>query len=913
MGVEAGQRDGSNAAPAAGGEERDRAQPWRDPFVRVAALVILGVLLGRALPWLFLWQLAAAVAAMMALLMLRAQRERGVAAWAAVAVVCLAGAWLVLRTQTLPTDHVSRYITDEPQIAVVTGVVDSQPRLRPAQQGPFAGFTWQPPATLLVLDLRTIRVAGVETPTSGKLIVRIDQAEHRLRRGDVIRATGWLGAIPGPRNPGEVDFRHVLADRGIAGRLTLPTRGNWMLLDASPTTPTGLLTRLRDTAAERAMVSLRLGLEARPRELSLLQALLLGHWSEELRGMQDDFRRVGLTHVLSISGAHLGILMGLVWVLARLATPHPPRAAMIVLAVLLLYLLAVPLRVPIVRAAIMAGVFCAGAAVGRRTTSMGLLSIACVVVLAWRPGDLFTPGFQLSFGIVAALLRWALPVSRWLWPEPEVRVQEKTVAEVVWRRLVDATAVSLVAFGVALPVVAYHFEVVSPAAVVLSVVALVPLTGILAVGYLKVLMGLVVPSGSLILAGPLAWLASTMIGLVEHAAAWPGSGIDLRQPPSAAWVLAALAVVVALFAGRFAGRRAPMACAGGILGVWLMLGQTPGLLQWPSSRPAVELTMLSVGHGACFIIRIHEPGLRRRSYTFVFDCGSSDYLDVGARSVVPALRRMGVRRIDAVMISHAHIDHYSGVLDLVDALPTDAVLVPPQFFADRRGQPRLAAEHLVEGLLQRQTIVEVVSAGWGRRVGDVELSLLWPPHDMVTRSVDDTSLMLSIRAAGRRLLLNGDIQDDGIRALLERGIDLRADVADLAHHGSFVRHSVEWIDAVAPTVVLQSSNHARLRSDRWAPVLAERGIQRYISATDGMVQVRIARDGTIDVETFLPRQVDSPASKGDHSPTVGAVSGSSPASIAPVPDGPAAGPGSAASSGDPSGGAASSTTISTGR
>lgn len=834
--------------------ERPGGGVSREPLVWLAVLMIAGVMLGAALPWRWLYLLVAAGSTAMALVMWRRGGLGGVRSWSAVAVVALSAGWLVVRTAAVPSDHITHWVTDEPQLARVTGVIDGPPWLRKAQRGPFAPYDWQPPATLFVLDLRTIVVGGVERSTSGRLIVRIDQAEHRLRAGQRIRAEGWLGAIRGPQNPGEFDFRRSMRLRGIEARLTMPRRGNWALLAEASAGPLQGVKRLRAAAADAAMGSLRLGLEERPRELGLLQTLLLGQWSSELVELEDEFRAVGLTHILSISGAHLAILMGIVWLLARLAVPHPPRAAMVVLAVLLLYLMAVPLRVPIVRAGLMAGLFCVASATGRRASPMGLLGLACVVCLVWRPMDLFTPGFQLSFGIVAALVLWTRPVAAWLWPPPIVRVQAPTLGELLLRRLVDYIAVSIVAFAVAAPVVAYHFQVISPLAVLLSVLSLPVVTAVLALGYLKVLVGLLLPSGGIVLAGPLAWLADAMLGLVEHSATWPAASVELAQPPTIAWTLGAVGAVVALLAGTFRGRRRSLACAGVLVVAWLMGGQWSGDPPWPwtarDRRAAADLAMLAVGDGSCFVLRLHPDGWGE-PYTLVFDCGSAEYLDVGSRTVVPTLRRLGVERVDALLISHADLDHYSGVVDVLDALPIDRVLMPPPLLAEARAHPEKATGFLLAQLDERGVTMEVAAQGWTQRVHDARLEMLWPPPEYTAKTANDTSLVLRVEVAGRVILLHGDAQNEALGELLRRPERLRADITDLPHHGSFVDRSPAWLSAVSPRIALQSSGFARLRNDKWAALIGERGVERYVTARDGMVHVRITRDGALSVKTFL--------------------------------------------------------------
>jgi len=95
------------------------------------------------------------------------------------------------------------------------------------------------------------------------------------------------------------------------------------------------------------------------------------------------------------------------------------------------------------------------------------------------------------------------------------------------RRAADYAAVSLVATATAMPLVAYHFQMVNPLAVLLSLLALPVLTAVLTLGYLKVLCGMALPSLALVLSGPLRWVGRVLALLVEEAAGWPGSAVRL--------------------------------------------------------------------------------------------------------------------------------------------------------------------------------------------------------------------------------------------------------------------------------------------------------------------------------------------------------------------------------------------------
>ncbi|CAN0491405.1 unnamed protein product, partial [Laminaria digitata] len=471
-------------------------EPWWPPAVAVAWIV--GIAAGRGVGAFWLWF---GVAGLGLLAAWRVRRSASAFPWRAAVVVALVGigaCWFVLRT-TLPGDStLARYLADDGTLAQLEGVVIDGPTLVEGTSGSFAAFGYESPTTRFELDVDTIHTAAGPTGVTGRLVVSLDGADHRLRLGQRIRCRGWLAPIGPPQNPGDFDYRAFAAERGVVGRLGMTHRDNWDLL-AEPTLtgrlwgPASWLAGLRRHVAQRAGWALGLGMADDPQTLGLLQALLLGDTTQDIDALRERFREVGLAHILSISGAHLGILMGLVWLLARLLVPHPPRAALWVLAILGLYLLAVPLRVPIVRASIMAGVFFAGVASGRRPSANTLLALAAIVVLVWRPGDLFTAGFQLSFVTVWALLRFVEPVSKTLWPEPLVAPTHAAGLDFrgwIARRAADYAAVSLVATATAMPLVAYHFQMVNPLSVLLSLLALPVLTAVLAFGYLKVLCGM---------------------------------------------------------------------------------------------------------------------------------------------------------------------------------------------------------------------------------------------------------------------------------------------------------------------------------------------------------------------------------------------------------------------------------------
>ncbi|MEM1212782.1 MAG: ComEC/Rec2 family competence protein [Planctomycetota bacterium] len=837
----------------------------------------------------------------------RRGRVGAVAVLGLAVVMGLGWVWYGVRVDRMSGDDVRAWTTDRGQLVSLRGVVTNEPRSGPRASGAMAAFDYRRGRTAFELDVEAMQRLGhgqEQEPTevrwrqtSGRVLVSVSEPMAQVERGQRVDLTGWLSAIGGPMNPGEFDYAAFMADRGITGRVSVRAREAVALTGNQPRGLWLAVQRARSRVGSAADASLAYGFRERDPMLGLLRALLLGRRAQLPEDTEEDFRRVGLAHILSISGAHLGVLLGMVWLAARVVTGRPRRAALVVMVVLGLFVLAVPMRTPIVRAAVMAALFCWGAWSGRRVSAVGLLALSAVIVLVWKPADLFGAGFQLSYAAVLGILLFTEPVLQRVWPtDPALEEQGGGSGAGWWlaRRLVEALVVGAVAFVSVTPLVMLHFGMLSPLAVVLSTVAVLPLSVLLAVGYVKVLVGMLLPSVSLVLAGPLRWLSGVMTGLVEEASGWPGAGIEV-VPLGGWWVMGALGFGAAAMAGwpglGWRGWRLWSGVA--VLGVWF------GALQWAgptgtdggttaswavdgeASEPALEVLMLSVGDGSCFVVRCGGE-------TLMFDCGSQQYTGIGIGTVVPTLRAFGIDRLSMLVISHADLDHFEGVLDVVDRVAVDRVVVSPDLRLEAAGSPRGAAAFLLRGLDARGVMVEEAAQGWQGLLGDQEdgqmvyLEAIWPDASVLGDGArgNDRSLVIRLTVAGRRVLLSGDIGEAGKRSLLAleqeavragRGSLLRADVAELPHHGAYEEEvSESWIAAVDPSVVLQSSGRRRgglggglwgERGDPWLGVLEKlsngQEVNRLVSGTTGLVRLGVWPDGTLRWRTHLGRAEQS--------------------------------------------------------
>jgi len=237
----------------------------------------------------------------------------------------------------------------------------------------------------------------------------------------------------------------------------------------------------------------------------------------------------------------------------------------------------------------------------------------------------------------------------------------------------------------------------------------------------------------------------------------------------------------------------------------------PALAARPPERPVFGL--VDVGRGSCAYLRTPRDG------TVLFDCGSLSYRDPGSMIAAPVLWSQGVTRAHTLVLSHADADHINGARSLIERMGVRRIVVPQGFDAS--------------GF---DTGLEVVVAT--RETAIPGLEILGPPSGVDRWPTNERSLVVRVSTPEGRILIPGDIEELGTRALLDSGADLRADVLVLPHHGKRQDLHRELIAAVAPRVILVSApeNYASrevLDHARQAAVLYQTGLAGWIEVTLG--------------------------------------------------------------------------------
>jgi competence protein ComEC len=352
---------------------------------------------------------------------------------------------------------------------------------------------------------------------------------------------------------------------------------------------------------------------------------------------------------------------------------------------------------------------------------------------------------------------------------------------------------SSIAIAVTAPVIAIHGGSAGPAGLVTNLIA-IPWTGLVLLPLSLVSLALVCLPGWVVFDGLLALAAALgrwTLDVIEVAAEWVPD-LEASGPP--AWPY----LVLAAGLGSLTLRSQPLWSRVGLaLASSMVLTLAPLRMIAP---PPPRLVVLDVGQGDAILVEGREGAL-------LVDAGRAlgGDIDLGRSVVLPALRALGVERLELVVASHADLDHRGGLPAVLAGMPVGELWLPP-------GGERDPAFGELRGVA-REMGVAVVERGAGdpvQHAGDLDIEVLWPPHGEPAASRNEGSLVLRVQVSGdsghaTSLLLTGDLGREGERGLLSRGRDIAAHILKVGHHGSRGSSFPSFLDAVGAVLAVVSA------------------------------------------------------------------------------------------------------------
>jgi competence protein ComEC len=644
--------------------------------------------------------------------------------------------------------------------AIVFAMVRLADRLPESLEGtdiPVSGFI----VDLPVQDERSTRFDFVVTHSVQKLPAKIKISwyfpDRMIKAGEHWSFTVKLKRPHGSLNPGGFDYERWLFTQGVgAVGYVRPTSQTPVLLgrDSAWTS----ISVWRQSIVDRLSLTLR-----DSPSLGLIKALTIGDGSGITQDQWDVFRKTGTTHLVVISGSHVGLIAGLIyflvlklWARTGILAWSPQRVAAVAgMFVGVFYAGLAGFSVPTQRSVIMLAIVMLAIFLQRNTRPFNTLAVALFAVLIADPLAVLAVGFWLSFlavGLIVYTVAGRLGKPGYL----------LEMIKINW-----ATSVGLS------PLLLFFFQQVSLCSPLANFIA-VPVISLLVVPLS--LLGVIIMFASQLLASKLFIVVDMILQslwwLLVHLAASPLATINHAQPSFWALVLAVPGVLLLL---------APR----GIPGRWLSLLMFLPLVFTALKKTdegAINMTLLDVGQGLSVVVQTTHHWL-------VYDAGSkfSEESDIGKNTLLPFLRQQGVSKIDTLLISHGDNDHIGGAVSLLTGIPTEQVLT---------SAPRQLSDYF--------PIQCVAGQSW--EWDGVRFTLLSPQHAFV--SENDNSCVLKIESKQGAVLLTSDIETSAESWLVETyGNKLKAGILIAPHHGSKTSSTLPFLQAVQPDYVLISSGY----------------------------------------------------------------------------------------------------------
>lgn len=810
------------------------------PLMIVAAAVCLGIVADRAAgPSIGCWWLLAAVALLAWWGTWAFRRERLACVCLLLAFAALGGGWHHQQWFLFPDDDLANFAQEDARPVAVEAVACETPRVLPAP--PREPLRAIPIGDRSRLEVEVVRIrAGARwLPAAGKSRLTVDGHLLGVHAGDRLLVYANLAAIAPPRNPGERDFAaHARADRR---RCTLhvgypdcvqvvQAAATWRLQ--------GAIDRLRQAG------DAKLRRYVAPSQSGFAAALILGSREQLDDERSDAFLRTNTIHFLAISGLHVAIMAGCLFAALRWGLMPKRWALAAVSAATILYTMITDSPPSAVRAAVLVLLVCMAMWCGRPCSPWNCLAAGALVVLALNPADLFRIGPQLSFLAVAVLCLLGPYWSRLRNQDALERLIERTrpwpkrfllwLARWWWR----ATIVTAVVWLVTLPLIVENFHLVAPVAVLLSPI-LSPLVAVaLMSGLALLLVGWIAPP----LAAGLGSLCAASLRRIDALVAW-GDALPLAHfwvPSPAVWWLAVFYLGFTLWSS-LPQRRPRWQIAFAAVGMWAALA----VLGWGFARRSnnqLECAFLSVGHGCCVVLHLPDGG------TMLYDAGKLGSPSGSAQIIAQYLWSRGVTRLDAVMISHADVDHFNALPQLAEQIEIDAVYAAPGMARDLTSGDDASLAVLWAALDRHGIPLRTLAQGDELHRGDCRLRVLHPQTVATPGGDNANSLVLLLECRGRRLLLPGDLEREGARELLGQPA-ADCDVLLAPHHGSGHSNPPGFAQHFSPEWVVISGGMTQTAPEV-ADAFTSAGARVLHTARHSAVRVRIDEFGRLDVQPF---------------------------------------------------------------
>lgn len=658
-----------------------------------------------------------------------------------------------------PESDVGNFATQAPRPVRLRGVVVEPPvpQLNTSPKRPYLERQ-SSIRTRFVFRATEIK-AGTWIPASGKIQTFIHgELPFEVKYGDRLELFGWINLPENISVPGEFEYKKYLRSIGIKTLLRVQHPDCAKLLKRDAGNPLwGTTYAIRKTILNHFQNTLDQD------NAALMSGLILGEKTQMSVDQREAFIRTGTMHLLVVSGLHLMAFFWVIrWLLRRLCVERH-KTAILTLIFIILFAMITGARTPVVRAAVIIGIFLLGPLLRRVPEKFNSIAAAALILLIWDPLSLFSAGFQLSFIAVMFVVWLYIPLFyaylRWkdfpIHLVVETREKFKLAVEMT---VVKAFCASFAAWLGTFPLIIFYFNIISPLSPIINIPAILMGMTLLACAPLIMLTALVLPWVAMMATNTLLWYVSALSSRQEiyfytpdfhwH---WPvlyfssfiAGAVMLRMKINWKWLSIPAAIVLLTFSFEMFYR---------------------------SSPEQDTITFLGINQADAAVIEFKNGDV------ILVDCGLQGNHD----KIVPFLRHRKIGHIEAIIISHPHSDHIGALPEVLTAFPVG------RLYLDMERTPKRLAN-----VIRKICALKDIPIVFPRRgdvitgLGNAEMSVIHPPKDFTSKDHNDMSIAFILKTDLKyRVCFAGDICKEGLHEVLKKKHE-PVDILKAPHHGSF--------------------------------------------------------------------------------------------------------------------------------
>jgi len=773
------------------------------------------------------------------------------------------------------TEHIYNRITTK-QMATITGKLQRAPSIINAEDGT---------RTRLLIAVTSLHRPTSKIPdhntttvdTFGLVQLTVNgRPPPNLAPGDLLMAKALLSRVHSYTTPGSFNYQEFLANQAIwiTGWVKSPV---WLskIHELPGATSHHSLMQLRFLPEIiRYRLALYLDNTLNKETSSLYKAILIGDKTDVPPGILEDFKSVGCMHILAISGMHMGLLAFILysscsWLLKRstrliLYIPVRKTAAVISLVPLAVYALVAGFNTPVVRALIMTCVLSMAVVFNRNKSIINSVALAALIILIWKPTSLFTVSFQLSFAAVIAIATLYPGLLVCFSPEKNGTEPLEKIDNTPSRKIINwlkaAILISITALAGTAPLLVHHFNRISLISPITNIL-IEPLICLwsLTIGLLACIS---IPFSTSVAAHLFhigGWGLDTSVWLASLFARLPFSSLWLSTPSTAEIILYYILLGGLIYTFLYTPERPRLlktvlcACLVLLVGIPVV----SKILRKMGTQTTV--TVLDVAHGSSTHIMLPE------GKNILIDGGgpASARFNVGERIIAPYLWKNRISRIDEVIISHPHADHYNGLYFIFKRFKPKILWI--------NGQPDHVPgyDQLLELARQLGTTINICRPGTVIcESGDAALFCIANPlQEETSASVMDSSpdnganstqfnsasLVLKLMHSNKKnhkgisFLFTGDIsREEEEKLLATNKNEIGADILLAPHHGSGTSGSWSFLEAVSPDYLVIStgkSSGSKLTATHLEKFCRRFGAKLMTTAQNGTISFTVNGNG----------------------------------------------------------------------